>query len=101
MLVYAVFRQAVYRHACGGVFKPLKDAINAANSLADSDVDSHHVYEVVPYELGARAQTERSGDPQWPESPEILEADPVYQTRLGDTAGDRAVREEVALNGRA
>lgn len=103
MIVYAVFRQGVARQECGGIFKPLVDAINAADMLADEDCDNYHTYEVVPYPLGVRALVGGYDSKvlRHYESPEIEEALPVYKTRKGDTAAERLKARMEALNGRA
>ena len=51
MTVYAVFREGVYRHECGGVFSTLDLAKAAADTLADREPDNYHGFDVVPFEL--------------------------------------------------
>ena len=85
MKVYAVFQQAVYRHACGGIFESRDGAVEAANRLADADKDDHHTYEVVPFELGQPCPTSddkwagMDPDDYWFFS--INEEDPVYEVK--------------------
>jgi hypothetical protein len=49
--VYAVFQQAVYRHSCFGIFGTERQAKAVAEEIAQSDLDAHHYYTVVPFEL--------------------------------------------------
>lgn len=53
MKVYAVFKTAVYRHECGGVFSTLEAAEAAAERFIAGERDDHHDYEVVAFELDA------------------------------------------------
>lgn len=50
-LVYAVFKEAAYRHECGGIFTDPGDAEAAAELLRDGEPDGHHHYIVVPFYL--------------------------------------------------
>lgn len=54
MMVYAVFKEGVYRHQCGGVFGTVQEAIIAASELAQEDVDNYHSYDVYGFELGKK-----------------------------------------------
>ena len=56
MEVYAVFKHAVYRHQCGGIFTDIDLAMKAAISLRDGERDSHHSYEVVPFILDEKTE---------------------------------------------
>ena len=56
MKVYAVFKYAIYRHQCGGIFTSLDLATQAAISLRDGEIDSHHSYEVVPFVLDEKTE---------------------------------------------
>lgn len=76
-MVYAVFRQAIYRHACAGIFSTLDGAISCADTMANDDGDDHHSYEVVPFELDKLPQIPDS-ERRKGSSPEILESLPVY-----------------------
>lgn len=49
--VYAVFKQGVYRHECGGVFSTPELACDAANSLINGERDDYHDYHVVCFEI--------------------------------------------------
>lgn len=49
--VFAVFKQGVYRHECGGVFSTKDLAVAQADFLARNDYDRYHDYEVVPFNL--------------------------------------------------
>lgn len=51
MKVYAVFQEAVYRHGCFGIFDSADMAVDVARALADADIDDHHTYEVVQFDL--------------------------------------------------
>lgn len=55
-LLYAVFKEAVYRHECGGIFSTLEKAENAAKDLRDGEPDSHHNYVVVPFYLDEKTE---------------------------------------------
>jgi len=54
MEVYVVFKTAIYRHECGGVFTTKELAIAAAKKLRDGEVDGHHRYEVIPFILNSQ-----------------------------------------------
>lgn len=51
MKLFVVFQQAIYRHSCIGIFSTDIIAIDAAISAAKTDVDDHHIYQVIEYEL--------------------------------------------------
>lgn len=57
--VYAVFQEAIYRHACGGIFGDVEVAIEHAKELAARDQDDHHEYKVVPFRLDEGRQHEQ------------------------------------------
>lgn len=61
--LYIVFQEAVYRHECGGVFSTIEKAIEAANLLAEADIDSHHSYDVQEFTLDL--VTEFTTKDQW------------------------------------
>lgn len=44
--VYAVFKEAIYRHECGGVFDSLQKASDAAAYLLSREKDNHHRFVV-------------------------------------------------------
>ena len=71
MKVYAVFKQAVYRHECCGIFttEPLAEA--CALSVAEHE-DGHHEVHVVPFDLDAPGALVPAGDDGWPMA-EVLE----------------------------
>jgi hypothetical protein len=52
-VVFAVFREGVYRHECGGVFDTEAAARAAAASLLSNEPDDYHEYVVVPFHLNA------------------------------------------------
>lgn len=58
--VYVVFREAVYRHECGGVFANLKAAEDAACFLLAQEPDDHHHYVVVRFLLGEASEVVRN-----------------------------------------
>ncbi len=60
--VYAVFREGVYRHECGGIFSSQEAAIDAAKSFAELEPDSWHHFEVMPFDLDARTEMVSSRD---------------------------------------
>ncbi len=51
MKVYAVFREGVYRHQCGGIFTSLEIAKHVARACCERDYDGYHTYDVVPFDL--------------------------------------------------
>lgn len=51
MKVFAVFKEGIYRHECGGVFSTLAAATDAAKRLIAGEYDNHHDYTVVPFDL--------------------------------------------------
>lgn len=77
--VYAVFREKIYRHACCGIFADIAAARACADNAATADIDSHHWYRVFAYPLGEALPIEPCLTGHW--SPQIGEADPVYETR--------------------
>lgn len=89
--VYAVFRQGVYRHECGGVFDTLHRAKECADFLADEDVDGYHTYVVVPFRLNQMPSIVGNGGAI--HSPKIGEADPEYEAIKGDKQDERNVKE--------
>lgn len=68
--VFAVFKEGVYRHECGGVFEAEDAARERADALAREDQDDYHTYEVVPFDLGV---------------PVKMEDEPIYKTRKPPT----------------
>jgi len=54
--VYAVFREGVYRHECGGIFSTEELALKAANELLASEPDDYHEYVVVPFVLDVQGE---------------------------------------------
>lgn len=86
--LFAVFREGVYRHQCGGIFSTKDDAIACAKHLAASDSDAYHTYEVLPFVLDQRLPIEPASKPPgyWHSgSPDILEADAIYTCRQLET----------------
>jgi len=51
MTVYAVFREAVYRHECLGVFSTLEKAKGTADAEAAIESDDRHDIVIYPFEL--------------------------------------------------
>lgn len=82
--VYAIFREAVCRHECGGIFADLDRAKREAERLACEDGDSHHSYEVVPFELDEAVRYSEA-ESSWSRS--LDEADPLYRVEQGDGRG--------------
>ena len=56
MKVFAVFKVAVYRHECGGIFSTLDAARAAALSQIIGECDDHHSYAIVPFEIDCPTQ---------------------------------------------
>lgn len=77
--VYAVFREGVYRHECGGIFMTLDKATACADLLAESDVDDHHEYRVVPFMLDQAGELADGWAGNY--SGAISEADPIYTAK--------------------
>lgn len=50
-ILYVVFQEGVYRHACCGIFTDKDTAINCAKHFALNDGDSYHTYEVTIFTL--------------------------------------------------
>lgn len=46
--IYLVIKTSVYRHDIFGAYEKIEDAKALADELADSDLDNHHGYDVVP-----------------------------------------------------
>ena len=51
MNLFAVFKEGVYRHQCGGIFDDSEKAKEAAEKLRDGERDVYHEYVVVPFIL--------------------------------------------------
>jgi len=51
MTVYLVFREAVYRHECLGVFSTLEKAKETADTEAAIESDDRHYIVIYPFEL--------------------------------------------------
>ena len=104
--VFAVFRQGVYRHECGGIFTTLERAVEVAQARAEADVDSYHSYTVVPFTLDTATPVEERGedesDRSWG-SPDLLEAASVFSCSKpqpapdGDEDGDEVTPEMLRL----
>ena len=64
MKVYAVFKEAVYRHECCGIFttQPLAEA--CALAVAEHE-DGHHEAHVVPFDLDVRGALIPPGEDDW------------------------------------
>lgn len=78
MEVFAVFREGVYRHQCGGVFSSREAAICVADKLAANDVDDWHTYDVVPYTIDSASPV---GDSSFRSSPQIIESKAIHSSR--------------------
>ena len=91
MLVYAVVRVGFGDEDIGGVFKPLVDAINAADALANK-LRGVSV-KVLPYKLGAVTPVDDLGLLGPPEA--------VYEVFFEDSAAERLGKRQEALRGRA
>lgn len=51
MKLFAVFKEGVYRHECGGIFDSKDAAVKAAEKLRDGENDDYHSYVIVPFNL--------------------------------------------------
>jgi len=97
MQVFVVFKVAVYRHECGGVFSTLKAARVAALQLINGERDDHHDYEVVPFELDVmtmqtpKTNTSDNVDPYFWIGGDLEEAEAVLMfKRNGDDVTEHA-----------
>lgn len=54
--VFAVFKCAVYRHECAGIFSSEHAAVDAAASAILAERDSYHEYEVIPFDMDVPVQ---------------------------------------------
>lgn len=89
---YAVFRQGVYRHECGGIFSTEALAQATANALAGGDVDGYHTYEVVPFAMDEPTPVTAAGG----YSPDLNEARPVYVATKSSPAPPQPTAAEEA-----
>ena len=78
MIVYAVFKSAVYRHECAGIFSSLAAAKECAKEFIIGERDSHHHYEVVPFDLDQ--QSERDIDEIHEDKPVALYTRNTWQS---------------------
>jgi hypothetical protein len=49
--VFAVFREGIQRHECGGIFTKQSDAEKTAYALINGEPDDYHTYTVVEFIL--------------------------------------------------
>lgn len=56
MKLFAVFKEGVYRHECGGIFDSKDLAVKAAEKLRDGESDDYHSYAIVPLNLNEITQ---------------------------------------------
>ena len=61
MKVYAIFKEGVYRHECGGIFSTLELAKESALVLLSGENDDYHTYSILTFELNAQT-TQLDGD---------------------------------------
>lgn len=77
MMVYLLFREAVYRHECLGVFATADDARAAADKAVSAEPDEHHAIRVYgPYEVGALVSMGAKRD--YDRNPDYLEPESLY-----------------------
>jgi hypothetical protein len=81
MKLFAVFREGVYRHECGGIFTTMEAAKNCADVLAIRDLDSYHSYAVRKYESDALPILALTSSAL--RSPAIQESPEIYSVRRG------------------
>jgi hypothetical protein len=74
MTIYAVFKQGVYRHECGGVFSTMEMAYAVARQLLAAECDHYHTYEVTPFELDEATPRGSAG---YKGGVALLESDPL------------------------
>lgn len=58
MNLFAVFREGVYRHECGGIFSTVDSAVEAAVALITGECDHYHSYVIVPFDLDVKVDQE-------------------------------------------
>jgi hypothetical protein len=92
-IVYAVFKQAVYRHECCGIFRTQEAAEACARAVVERE-DGHHGTEVVPFVLDQAGAAE--GEPGgWPKV-EVVEPSAVVRFHKNKyRPGGAVIRTEV------
>ncbi len=78
MKLFAVFKEGVLRHECGGIFDSLDLATAAAEMLLAGERDGYHDYFIVPFSLNQVTTQTPVGDDWW-QGGELKEADPVLK----------------------
>jgi len=79
-IVYAIFREAVYRHECVGIFATEENARIAATGAIEREPDAHHEITIVPFPLGQVAFIPAPPDKYgWcGDSPTQMEPAPIF-----------------------
>jgi hypothetical protein len=72
MILYAVFREGVQRHECGGIFDTLDAAKVAVRALIAEEDDDYHYYTVTPFTLNQQAEMTGEGMGRTPVEPDIV-----------------------------
>lgn len=52
-IVYAVFKEGMFRHECGGIFDTEQQARDAADALKKNECDDYHQFVVLPFHINA------------------------------------------------
>ena len=71
MKVYAVFKEGIYRHECGGIFGLKSLAWDAAMRLIQGETDDYHSYQIVEFTLDEtsiqeiHAHSSYLNEPEW------------------------------------
>jgi hypothetical protein len=79
MIVWLVFREAVYRHECLGIFASFDAAKSAALAAAENELDSHHAIEVRgPWHVDQRTPFEKPANDVRCENPDYKEPTVVF-----------------------
>jgi hypothetical protein len=90
-IVFAVFREGVFRHQCGGIFTTPYEAIEAAKSLMGKESDNYHSYDVVPFLINVVAveEPDNEGLSFAPDEPEPIAH--IYRLVSGEVAVDATI----------
>lgn len=83
--LYALFREGIYRHECGGVFTDIDSAKAAIKKLRDSEPDDYHSWKCIAFEPNKVTPVYSSGD-KWLhkiEEPGEIDIQPLDHQAIG------------------